>query len=1115
MKLITANLLSHLNDTQKRRMESILPELVKRLIESTVDIDYLRMPSGDDINSPGFDGIVECKKSSKFIKKGLSVWEFGTNAKTIEKIESDYKKRTNNSLGIDKLKVSFYFVIPKTWRYKTSITEWEKNHSGEWKSVKIIDGSILCDWINSVPSVIAWFLEEIYEEASIDFCSIEKAWDSFSQKTSPRFSKEFFCIDRSDEILKLKKALKEESVIRIKSDFRIDAYGFCLTSLLGQKNIVVVNNEKTYRLLVTISKNTIYVLSFPFDGDTIEGSKIIVCLNKESLIKDPTVLLLPYRKSQFVDGLISMGLRNYEAEKLYQNTHGNLFALLRIIHGTYNDFTPKWAYKDDADLLYGILFLRYYNLRDEYDKDLISHLADCDYSKVEKYYSNLTRLEDYPIKRIPSRFEIVNYEEMWLALHPSIDEEPFIRLHNSIISTLNTICNNKVLEKWMIGIKNSFDRLCYNYIFFSTDNPESDVINEAIEQLIKYVYQPSTRKLIIKCLVYFAASAPHSVMDFLLKDYKKDNGIIMESIAGDHSVLSNIVTVLEELTYHSSTKINACNLLFDLCKQNNLKDHSDFIKESISNILTLWNTHSGLSIEERKSLCIKYSQEDPELGFSIIGELLTKGSIISGTRQGAKATQPQETTIQQFLDSHNELAKLALAFSIENKNIKLFEKVIGTYNRLFPDTISSLLPILNSIPFSSYELLEINMKFRRILVTISLSSTSKNRATKLIEVIQQMIEATRSQDAVGEFGWLFGNYYSYDVPDERFVYSDDRSFKTIETELESFRTVSLQECYNKYGLEGVDSIVQIMSDEIGWGKIIVNTIHPNNYLEIISHCIVNKKELIVVGIIDNIELPYVLSIVNQLDKSIQKKVLCCLSRKDIISRLNSEEQKKWYWSKKRMIIYDEEEYCYLMRYNPLGLLLYFSHLCVNSDFDNEKAKKIYEYLIELFGLEKEVLNNYSFEICRLISSVDKYYYSDEWAEACISVHSIFQYLDIPLCVRKYYLFHPEKIADLLNEDSDYDYYYFLLLHYCLPDLNTVSEKQFFYFADVLLDKKNPKHDNLLSFLGNILGREKCEKESLIPHRYIRNLLEKYQDEQLNNQYYYGLINEIGVRCVTD
>lgn len=130
--IINAEWLDAMSKQHQRKFQELLPELVKRLIiNSCTSVSSIRMPHGDDIWAPGFDGVVDCSEGNRYVPAGRSVWEFGTNENTLQKINDDYQKRTQNPLGIKIEETSFCLVTPKVWAYPQTITAWEAEHA-DW-----------------------------------------------------------------------------------------------------------------------------------------------------------------------------------------------------------------------------------------------------------------------------------------------------------------------------------------------------------------------------------------------------------------------------------------------------------------------------------------------------------------------------------------------------------------------------------------------------------------------------------------------------------------------------------------------------------------------------------------------------------------------------------------------------------------------------------------------------------------------------------------------------------------------------------------------------------------------------------------------------------------------
>src|SRR5579863_5900764 len=74
--------------------------------------DSLRIPVGDDVTRPGYDGAVDTATPNAFVPADLSVWEMGVSADPKDKAEKDYRKRVENPNGIDPSQVVFVFVTP-------------------------------------------------------------------------------------------------------------------------------------------------------------------------------------------------------------------------------------------------------------------------------------------------------------------------------------------------------------------------------------------------------------------------------------------------------------------------------------------------------------------------------------------------------------------------------------------------------------------------------------------------------------------------------------------------------------------------------------------------------------------------------------------------------------------------------------------------------------------------------------------------------------------------------------------------------------------------------------------------------------------------------------------
>lgn len=484
MKLFTSKMLERLMGEQKKKSEGLLPEIIKRLIRSSCpDYSYIRAPEEDDIWAPGYDGIVDNGTKTPYVAQGTSVWEFGTNADSLEKINSDYGKRTTRPLGVKKSDTTFYLVVPKIWAYNISLTEWEAEHRDEWKAVYVYDASVLCDWLNSEPAVCAWLIQNYLENEAVEIDSVAHAWEQFVQRTSPPLNQAMFQIGREEQLEAFRKKVNEK-ICRVAAESRIEAYGFCLAALIQDsalaEQVTVICSETTYHQLNGLCENAYFLLKFPYNGQVSGRNRTILCEGKGTAKKD-AIRLLPRWKTQYLQALQEMGIDSANTDELYSYTHGNLPALIRKIPGNEADLQPEWMSVADIDLLQPLVLLRHYNILDEKEKQLVARLAETPYPVVERKYEELLRIDDSPIKKAGAWYQVVNDEEAWLALNIDIESAMGQRMHQEIHAALS--CTDAAQNHRRYGV---LQRLLKNYICFAETGSDQNMIDAQVREILSF-----------------------------------------------------------------------------------------------------------------------------------------------------------------------------------------------------------------------------------------------------------------------------------------------------------------------------------------------------------------------------------------------------------------------------------------------------------------------------------------------------------------------------------------------------------------------------------------------------------------------------------------------------
>ena len=1112
MDFITSAILRRFLEQNKRKFEGLFPELVKRLILScSQSISKIRMPGHDDVWAPGFDGIVESQEQTTYVAVGKSVWELGTNADSLSKINGDYKKRTDNPLGIDKSSTTFYLIIPTIWAYDNQgmpISKWESEHKDGWHNVHVYDASVLCDWINSEPVVCAWLFEQYGEGKQLSFSSVTGAWEHFSNYTNPPLTSSLFLEGRQDGVSVFQDNY-EQKICRVRSDSFLDAYGFCLSALMldyeTANQVIVVNTESAYLELTRLHKGKVFLLSFPFSGQVSDDNCTILCYSKEDPLSSNMIELSVLWKSQFTKALCKMGLSDVQANECYTFTHGNLLALIRRIPGNAAELRPKWADSPDTSFLYPIIFLRQFNAANDMEKHVLESIAGMDFSDLESKYESFLRMEDAPIKRIDSNFFLVNYEEAWMTLHVDVTDAMSSKIQETIIALL-TECRD-VNEYSSQPLASIIHRLIFNYIYFRETGSNQTVLNRWVKTILEYAPLPGCKEVLFKSLSHLAEAAPSETLRFI--ESELEDGVVFQAFSkGDSwsSSYQNVLWALDKLVQNEETAISACRDFFKLCKVQREYHTSNSPKDSLLNALCLWSNHTAVPIEAKTRLVVRFIEGDSSFGVPFAIELIAKTSVLTGNRIGEKARKHGHITYPELFVAYKEIASAILNTAIKEKRVDWIEDALKVYWYIPCEVLDSTSELLAFADFSPEQKVPIIFQIRNHLYYIQ--KDGHDDRSQWIESLNKWLTCLNTDDPVSKEGWRF--YKTYHPPFPELLSEPEERYFEREKRVLMIREQVFRSIRDEYGIDAVVKLVSCMEDSREWGEFLGKNLLADEHLEIASFLCSNKKAQTLAGLVNSVELTGATEIYDSLSPEDQEFLLPLLYRDDIDEWLNSPEKEQMYWQNKQLFKFNDRAYYALMKYNPCGLLMSF--------VQEEKTSESYIRLIEVVHA---IVNsdNYSDTglLTYIVQEYDSLYYSEEWAELCLTMYdkSVFKgsYGYFPICLSVYFFDHPNKIVERYHTDSTAFYGHFHL-EYILPNIAYEDFERFIAWFDYLYDaaKEEPF---LISTLGSIMGKSVLGKDGVFPHEHVRIALERYSNDDLTRNVAFGWLNSRGARFVQD
>lgn len=1080
-------------------------------MSSCQNISSIRMPGNDDVWAPGFDGIVESQEQTPYVAAGKSVWEFGTNADSLSKINEDYQKRTNNPLGVDRSATTFYLVIPRIWAYDNqgmSISRWEAEHKGDWHDVRVYDASILCNWLDSEPAVSAWLLEQYGEGKQLSFSTVTGGWISFSNRTNPPLTSSMFLEERQAEAKEFKDKLVQK-MCRVKAETFLDAYGFCLSALMQDSEtsncVIVVNSESTYLELVRFHKNKIFLLSFPFTGQVSDENSTILCYSKESTKSSDMIVLRPLWKSQFTKALREMGLSEAQASECYSFTHGNLLSLIRRIPGNSADSHPGWASVPGVESLYPIVFLRQFSADSEIDKRVLEMISTSTYADLLNKYESFLRIEDAPIKKVDDCYLIVNYEEAWMTLQIDATDVMSSRMHETVIAML-TECQDvdECLSQPQASI---IHRLIFNYIYFRETGSDETVINERAKAIFEYAKLPGCKEVVFKSLSYLAEAAPTETLRFI--DAEAEQGVVFQSFSEAENWSGSYqydLWALDKLVMIEDTAIRACKVLYKLSKLQREYHTSNCPKDSLLNALCLWANHTAVPIEEKTRLVIRFIEDDSSFGVPFAIELISKTSVLTESRIGKKAQSYGHVTRTDLYSAYKDITSAILDAAIRAKCTDWILDALKVYWYIPCEVLNSSVELLASAGLSPEQKMPIIYQIKKHLYYIQ--KGGHDDRSQWVESFNKWLDCLIGDDPVSKEGWRFYEFFHppfpelLSEPEERYFEREQQALIIREQVFRSMR--------KEYGSDAIMKLVGCLEDNRRWGDFLGKNLLDDEYLVAASLLYSCKKMQSLAGLVSSANLPCATEIYNSLSLEDQASLLPLLYRDDIGEWLTSPEKERAYWQDKHLVIFNESAYRSLMKYNPCGLLALFLR--------DDKTPESFNRLIEVVHAIVET-NNYSDVdlLTDVVQEYDSLYYSEEWAELCLVMYakSVFKssYGYYPVCLSVYFFDHPERMVERYNTDSSAFYGQFHS-RYTLPKIAFEDFDRFIVWSDYIYDAAKDDQFLILT-LGAIMGRSDLGHDGVFPHEYVRIALEKYSNDDLTRNVAFGWLNSRDARFVQD
>lgn len=1072
--IITANKLSNLFKDNQRIGQGLFPRLISKLIRASLkSCDYLRFPYGDTIWANGVDGFVHnSEKGSGIVPFEDSVWEVGTDQNATRKANSDYKSRTEKGTEYDKSKYTFVFCTPHIWSGEILNWEAEKKNMCVWQDVRLIDGSMIAEWLDANLEIAIWLLHEFGEKVRTDdITTLECEVKRIKELTEKSITYQMLICSNENESKKLIEMLSNNEmtfhVIKPAINYE-QGYFFIIGALANENNsdinsrVIIVKSKEALKTVNLHCRNKIVIMYFTdFIDEYDERNKYIsIATNKT---QTPTLELSPIFFDDFNKALESMGYETMETHAITSKVNRNISCFKRIYARNPNIRKPKWADETNKMDVMPIALLSGIDFTRAADRGITSRLISGSIVDYITRLDEILKYTDSPIFKDDNVYRIYSKEEALLVLEIEYNSPKMLILEKICKEEIITSKNpkyEKPMDKWYIedgsyqytrhlitGILDTFailsncDDAQSHY-----DNFVDDILkpmkNDVILLRTHITFLPLLTEVSAKSVLTFAnelIDANNDCMSCLLQSY----GVSFSSRCDLLYLYWAIKSCLCRRDYAIDAQRTLLKLYLKDFQSSSKRQIDDEIIESFAPILS---SEYAITPKEKKDILAIASKSFTEVE-SVLAERIfykmrwnqVNNFMVPSKPKWKEYKKHDNTYSYQEWAEVNDFATEWL-YSNASDRVNLLSKVLD-YNTLFRAEENHIKKVVEDVskkiiePIADAEIKrklnirinEINKRYKRMVKENTKLKTITNALTELYK-------STLPEDLFERAKNLFEREHvsMFDLDDD-----DDESLDYVKKQ-------------NKI-INELKVVIQKLIEERGESVLndLFQLTHDNNYVawkvffDLSKDKIADMKKLITYK--KNIAFIRYIEVMESLCEKIKKMILNITDeeqkvyiikrlplRDDCIDFVESSGLENIYWNREISYVRKSDMspkiYGKMLKFCPLNLItsILYDEGGIKLDAAVEVLKAIIEFeQVATKEGRKIWFPNNAEHLVRLLDKVDEKYYTDEL------IHCEFQLLGtyisahhrsgLPHGIREFFWRNPNVFfnfyADLLKSDA--------------------------------------------------------------------------------------------------
>ncbi|MHA1267827.1 MAG: hypothetical protein ACTSRS_21525 [Candidatus Helarchaeota archaeon] len=780
---------------------SELPTLIRDLIFSTMDkgaIQKIDFPSGDDSQKPGFDGYLRTSEDNQFVPKGESVWELSCSKGVNKKANRDYSKRTEENSEEFRMKTIYVFATLRKWDKKDDWVK-EKIIEDQWKSIKVVDGGDIENWLQIAKPIHLKYSIKIgkHPEGVVNIEDYVKDWENLFEKEVPI---DLFLVSRDDEIVNFKEWLfKGDCPLSIRAETVKEAELFSVSALrridktkehdIFQRSFYVTEDQTLLEL--SEFKEELILICSGVSSEAISradrnGHRVILpvsCNHRINLSQQHIELpKLPFDDTSM--RLREAGFEEKQSRDLAILLRRSYPAFLRNLSKIPED-KPSWANLENSDILLPLIFVQQLEEYNEKDRELIEELTKKSFSEVISQLTRLKGEEDSPVQNIGDIWYLTSKYDCWHEFEEYFTSEKrqyFLEKALNIFSKYDKKFDLPLENRWAsalyinektasIGIyKGMADTLCMMRTFFKEHERinETQEIKTIIDQILEAAIQDwrlwATLDPILPILAETSPDSFLSILDTGLKKHK----IVFDKLFLEWknplfggSYHNGILWGIERLAWFPEHLSFTTILLGKIIRFYGDLKLSNQPLESLHNIFFPMLPQTTANEEVRLAAIDLLRQRYSDIAWKLMINLLPKyqGFIKLNVKPKWSKLELHQNHTYEDISGFMELIYVRLIEDARNENSRWVD-LIGSITTLPISIQAQVINELNQLDVRQINSIERKEILSAIRGCISTQNSYPDFPGKLssdkVEALLNIYEQFQPNDLVERYYWLFG-----------------------------------------------------------------------------------------------------------------------------------------------------------------------------------------------------------------------------------------------------------------------------------------------------------------------------------------------------------------------